>query len=125
MANVLLAHQGYGVGDDLKWFFEDKGHSVMWYRHRDQVRKLYDNVPEYDIAIVDKCVTGAIEGKNPMVIDCDDLVKKLKQVHPDKKVLCLTHVRDPCEYADKNIFGMTREVLENLFREVELATTKQ
>ena len=120
MSKILLAHpSGYG-GDDLKWFLEEEGHSVNWYQFRDQVRAMYDNIPEYDVAIVDRCINGSPAEKGSMGLDCDDVVKKLKQVHPKKKVICLTHIHDPCKYADKNLGIITEGILEELLEEVKI-----
>jgi len=111
MSKILLAHQDAYAGDDLKFLLEDKGHSVDWYKSRDDIHRLHDNIPKYDFAIVDRCIEG---------VSSDEMIQKLKQEFPKKKVICLTHMGDPCKHADKNLGIVTEEVLKELFEEVEL-----
>jgi len=117
MAKIVLAQPDAYAGENLKELLEYEGHNVEWYMSQARVKKLYNNPPNYDAAIVDKTVTGFSEG-DAAGIDCDDLVAKLKETYPDKKVICLTHPQDICKRADRNFFGMAESELMELFREV-------
>jgi len=115
MSKILFLEQDRYLGDDLSFFFDEGGHSIDWRNTPDKIRDAYTNIPDYDVAVVDKTCDERIPE-----FTCDDLVKKLKQTSPSKKVICLTAGDDICKYADKNLGIITEAVLNELLREVKV-----
>ena len=111
MAKILLAHHERMLGNDLEFFFKEEGHSIDWYQTPGQMKKLYDDIPSYDVAVVDRSIWG---------VSSDEMIQRLKERFPDKKVLCLTHDKDHCKYADRNFGIITEGVLKELLREVNV-----
>lgn len=115
MANIIIAHEDGILGDDLRWLLEDEGHTVTHYQSPQEVSKLYNNIPEYDVAIVGRYTVGYSDCE---VIDGKDLIQKLKKLNPKKKVIC-HYTTEKCDEADLNLGIMDQPTIERLLKEVK------
>lgn len=105
MTNILIALNENKYLDSIEDYFIEKDYGIILLRNLDRIKKFYnDPLDNYNVGVIHEDVEGNPLDGGTLRINCLGLVKRLKDVNPDKKLIVVSTRENIYDPNDAKIF---------------------